>query len=508
MRVLELKKRHFQHLRTPPHHTSFPAAALLGTSSSSTSTPAVAPEHLLGSALHYLVRHREEVLLPVAHTLAIYGDDPLVLRPSSYRRPMSGGARGSLLEGAAQGAAQDSAQGDVLQQLSRVVVGVLQLRRQSLRLLVRILRSEVEEVNTEMQTSSKKQPTRSTAELRHCEQVLDACRVFAQQNPTLSLDEAVFEGALETSKGEDEEEKEMRRCAQEVSRMLGMPLLALCTESGGGGVSLPELEPPSLAPPLPLHSAASSTKAPSSTPATGSSAGTDGTDLLTTPTHQRLARLLPRLPRLHRLQLLVECSLLQAHLLEDDSRHHSLGTVGSRQTLTTSASAGTVAGAKGEPGHVSTALLDLQRTLHQELWPHEPMPSSTNSDHQGPPPPRKPPAQVMMPHVIGEVDEVLSRQRVEHVTRFLTSLNTRAAHKKRLLSTLLTLWQATKLALQQRQAGQGTQTHLTSDRDRALAMPVSEIVAQTRHIQGELLRDMQTTATTQMTLVSCVHLCG
>eukprot|EP01033_Poteriospumella_lacustris_P010607 gene10607-7549_t len=149
-------------------------------------------------------------------------------------------------------------------------------------------------------------------------------------------------------------------------------------------------------------------------------------------------------------------------------------------------------GGGGLSAKATSVLAELQRSLHDDLWGPAAVAGAAG------PQPQPPPSQV-----VAEANEALATQRVEQVTRYLDALNRRAARKKQLLAALLSLWQSAKLALKAQQfpAAAAAAAAAAMARDRALALPVADIVAQTRALQDALLRDMQRREPTPVALL-------
>jgi hypothetical protein len=223
------------------------------------------------------------------------------------------------------------------------------------------------------------------------------------------------------------------------------------------------------------------------------------------------------LPALHRCQLHVEALLrdlrraarLDADLLRDaaatatdaaaaTAAPASPSSPSSKSPSSKSPSRSpTRSGGGGLSAKATSVLAELQRSLHDDLWGPAPgaVPAAV-AGAAGPQP--QPPSQV-----VAEANEALATQRVEQVTRYLDALNRRAARKKQLLAALLSLWQSAKLALKAQQfpAAAAAAAAAATARDRALAQPVADIVAQTRALQDALLRDMQRREPTPVALL-------
>ncbi len=94
--------------------------------------------------------------------------------------------------------------------------------------------------------------------------------------------------------------------------------------------------------------------------------------------------------------------------------------------------------------------------------------------------------------VVEEANALMHRQRVEQTSRFLELLNAKAARKKKIIHSLMSLWKSTKVAVSHRNTVSSfSDTAETRAHMRLYAMPVEDIVGQTRQVQKVLIDDMQ-----------------
>ena len=149
----------------------------------------------------------------------------------------------------------------------------------------------------------------------------------------------------------------------------------------------------------------------------------------------------------------------------------------------------------------SQALRELQQTLYQELWQdtapenlHDAPPSgsdgqdgsfilrSSNLHHTVPPP---------SIHVVEEVNTLMHTQRVAQCTQYLEVLNDKATRRKKMIRSLMNLWQAAKATIEDRGGIPKFAGDAEIQRKRLQAMPTDEILTQTKSLQQLLVHDMQ-----------------
>lgn len=200
---------------------------------------------------------------------------------------------------------------------------------------------------------------------------------------------------------------------------------------------------------------------------------------------------------LHSLQMTVEQMMVDLKMIEFDLhlRHGSnnLTTTYYSNKLATSPSSPSK---KLEQRRIQTeavrseALMDIQRTLHRELWDQSKQFQPHTQQHE-----EEKVKPQLLPHVVSEVNTVLAQQRIEHVTAFLESLNVKAQKKKHILQTLLSLWQSAKVVTSSVAENAAT---VSKQKQREVSMPISEIFTQTKSIQAVLLKDMQASPNTRI----------
>jgi hypothetical protein len=179
----------------------------------------------------------------------------------------------------------------------------------------------------------------------------------------------------------------------------------------------------------------------------------------------------------------------------------------------------------------SQALKELQQDLFRELWAGKPAPKEEDAEdpqqqQEGSPgakrmsnsrssSPSRARDHLTQPHahahaqaqaqavihVMEEVNELMHKQRVEQSSHYLQLLNTKAIRRKKMLHSLMNLWQATKIAVGDHNKIPKFASSVDIETKRLLAMPVDEILSQTRSIQHLLVHDMQESASTKMTQV-------
>lgn len=111
-----------------------------------------------------------------------------------------------------------------------------------------------------------------------------------------------------------------------------------------------------------------------------------------------------------------------------------------------------------------------------------------------------------VPNVVQEVNALMQQQRIDQTAEYLEILNIKASRKKKALHSLLKLWESAKLAGGGNKLnGSLTASQMDNDavrlRQRLIAMPVADIVAQTRDVQQLLVNDMQDEPSTRTSQV-------
>lgn len=158
----------------------------------------------------------------------------------------------------------------------------------------------------------------------------------------------------------------------------------------------------------------------------------------------------------------------------------------------------------------SLALKDLQQTLFKELWQgempidetlgehgetheHVVSPTKSLSKHhiEGPP-----------IHVVEEVNTRMHKQRVEQATHYLEILNDKAVKRKKAIRGLMNLWQAAKMAVTENNKISKFASVSEIEHKRQIALPVEDILFQTKSIQTQLVADMQEKSTTKLSQLS------
>lgn len=161
----------------------------------------------------------------------------------------------------------------------------------------------------------------------------------------------------------------------------------------------------------------------------------------------------------------------------------------------------------------SLALKDLQQTLFKELWqggaPTDETPGGEEEDGaiehavspakslraahhmEGPP-----------MHVVEEVNARMHHQRVEQATHYLEILNDKAVKRKKTIRGLMNLWQAAKMAVTDNNKISKFASASEIEHKRQIALPVEDILFQTKLIQTRLVADMQEKSTTKLSQLS------
>lgn len=181
----------------------------------------------------------------------------------------------------------------------------------------------------------------------------------------------------------------------------------------------------------------------------------------------------------------------------------------------------------------SQALKDMQREIHSSLWGDNKDTSGATtyggsdkinrlkslrttgggSDHpetlddspDSPTTHNKTVLHVSDLQVVAEANVLMHQQRVEQTTRYLEYLNGKAARKKKILFALVNLWKSTKIALGHKNALTSlSATQEMKEQLRLFAMPVEDIVVQTRQVQKVLIDDMQKETNTKTSQVCIV----
>eukprot|EP01034_Spumella_vulgaris_P030942 gene30942-38242_t len=100
--------------------------------------------------------------------------------------------------------------------------------------------------------------------------------------------------------------------------------------------------------------------------------------------------------------------------------------------------------------------------------------------------------------VVEEVNTLMHKQRVEQTSRYLELLNSKATRKKKIIQSLVSLWTSTKVAVGHRNNVKSVTMSVESvENMRLYAMPIADILSQTRQVQNVLLGDMQKESSTK-----------
>lgn len=160
----------------------------------------------------------------------------------------------------------------------------------------------------------------------------------------------------------------------------------------------------------------------------------------------------------------------------------------------------------------SSTLKDLQQSLHKDLWQAR----TLEEDAVNKAAMKK--AKEEGSHLISKTNELLHQQRIDQITSYLEYLNQKAINKKKLLRSLLELWQSTKVFIEDQNLISSSSAKdmintdvahkntLSKEKKRQTALPKDVIVDQTRAIQDLLLKDMQKPLPTKIASVSSIIL--
>lgn len=166
-----------------------------------------------------------------------------------------------------------------------------------------------------------------------------------------------------------------------------------------------------------------------------------------------------------------------------------------------------------KPLATSQALKDLQKSLYQELWQDTAPDSLPDAPTHHPhfdgeeafspvKSVRTQPTDALPPlHVVEEVNDLMHQQRVEQSRHYLEILNEKATRRKKMIRGLMNLWQAAKAAIVDHNKVPVFAAAGDIELKRLQAMPVEDIIAQTKSIQQLLIRDMQEKSSTKMAQV-------
>lgn len=159
----------------------------------------------------------------------------------------------------------------------------------------------------------------------------------------------------------------------------------------------------------------------------------------------------------------------------------------------------------------SQALKDLQKSLYHELWqntapetlPDAPIRPLADGEEAALPAKftRTLPIDAPPLHVVEEVNDLMHQQRVEQSRHYLEILNEKATRRKKMIRGLMNLWQAAKASIEDHGKIPTFASAGDIELKRLQAMPVEDIIAQTKSIQQLLVGDMQEKSTTKMTQV-------
>ena len=165
----------------------------------------------------------------------------------------------------------------------------------------------------------------------------------------------------------------------------------------------------------------------------------------------------------------------------------------------------------------SLALKDLQQTLFKELWAGETPSEEPDSEAQGEGDETHDPTHARRHspskslrttiegppiHVVEEINELMHTQRVAQANQYLEILNEKAAKRKRMIRGLMNLWQAAKYSVSDNNKIGKFASAAEIEQKRLLMMPATDILAQTKAIQTQLVSDMQEKNTTKMSQLS------
>jgi hypothetical protein len=172
--------------------------------------------------------------------------------------------------------------------------------------------------------------------------------------------------------------------------------------------------------------------------------------------------------------------LAQAQVRVENTYHQALAHYALEESLAV------VAPEPPKPLAASQALKDIQQSLYQDAphtsgggdAKHSPLRVTLKVD--GPP-----------IHVVEEVNDLMHKQRVDQCAQYLGVLNEKATRRKRMIRSLMNLWQAAKVAIEDGGRVPKFASEETMELKRLQAMPREEIIAQTNAVQQLLVHDMQ-----------------
>jgi hypothetical protein len=151
-----------------------------------------------------------------------------------------------------------------------------------------------------------------------------------------------------------------------------------------------------------------------------------------------------------------------------------------------------------KPRAASQALKDVQQSLYQDLWGStvpEDLPDAPHKSGGGDPTQAtlRLTLKVDAPpiHVVEEVNDLMHKQRVEQCAQYLGVLNEKATRRKRMIRSLMNLWQAAKVTIEDGGRVPKFSSEESIELKRLQAMPREEIIAQTNAVQQLLVHDMQ-----------------
>ena len=160
----------------------------------------------------------------------------------------------------------------------------------------------------------------------------------------------------------------------------------------------------------------------------------------------------------------------------------------------------------------SQALREMRQSLYNELWqgiPLEDLPDApvrrsgdVHSSHVSSSNLLKPGAPPI--HVVEEVNELMHKQRIDQCCHYLEVLNEKATRRKKMIRSLMNLWQAAKALITDRGRIPKFASEEEIELKRLQAMPPDEIMTQTRSIQQMLVKDMQEPTGTKLDQVRVI----
>ena len=161
----------------------------------------------------------------------------------------------------------------------------------------------------------------------------------------------------------------------------------------------------------------------------------------------------------------------------------------------------------------SSTLKSLQKSLHSELWESKTLVDDLSKNVKTVKP------DLAESHLISKTNELLHQQRIDQITAYLEYLNQKATSKKKILRSLLELWQSTKVMIEDHNLISSSTAKdlinpdvahkhsISNEKKRQAAMPKESIIDQTRAIQNLLLKDMQSPVPTKIASVSAFLNC-